>query len=349
MGFLDETLITVASGDGGKGCVSFRREKYVPKGGPDGGDGGNGGSIIVRATRKLTTLSDYRSRKHFRAQNGAPGRGKNRTGKNGIDLEIPVPLGTTVEDPFSDQVIADLTRDNQEIVLAAGGTGGRGNQHFATSTNRVPRIAQPGLPGTEKRIRLSLRFLADVGLIGLPNAGKSTLLSRLSMARPKVANYPFTTLFPNLGIMASDDEKKLVIADIPGLIEGASKGRGLGHRFLKHIERTTLLLHLLDMTYQPENDILEDFYMLRDEMKAYRLSLTQKPQMVVINKIDLHGPEHRNPEELEKAIKGLGLDCLAVSALTGEGLEELKMMILKKCDQRLDSGSAVWQKNWEIS
>ncbi len=342
MGFLDETLITVASGDGGKGCVSFRREKYVPKGGPDGGDGGNGGSIIVRATRKLTTLSDYRSRRHFRAQNGAPGRGKNRTGKNGIDLEIPVPLGTTVEDPFSNRVIADLVRDNQEIVLAAGGTGGKGNQHFATSTNRVPRIAQPGLPGTEKRIRLSLRFLADVGLIGLPNAGKSTLLSRLSMARPKVANYPFTTLFPNLGIMASDDEKKLVIADIPGLIEGASQGRGLGHRFLKHIERTTLLLHLLDITYQPENDILEDFYMLRDEMKAYRLSLTQKPQMVVINKIDLHGPEHRNPGELEKAIKGLGLDCLAVSALTGEGLEELKMMILKKCDQRLDSGSAVW-------
>ncbi len=342
MGFLDETLITVASGDGGKGCVSFRREKYVPKGGPDGGDGGNGGSIIVRATRKLTTLTDYRSRKHFRAENGGPGRGKNRTGKNGIDLEIPVPLGTTVEDPFSTQVIADLVRDNQEIVLVTGGTGGKGNRHFATSTNRAPRIAQPGLPGTEKRIRLSLRFLADVGLIGLPNAGKSTLLSRLSMARPKVGNYPFTTLFPNLGIMASDDEKELVIADIPGLIEGASKGRGLGHRFLKHIERTTLLLHLLDITYQPENDILEDFYMLRDEMKAYKLSLTQKPQMVVINKMDLHGPEHRNPRELKKAIKGLGLDCLAVSALTGEGLEELERMILKKCDQRLDTGSAVW-------
>ena len=333
MGFLDETVITVKSGDGGRGCVSFRREKYIPKGGPNGGDGGNGGSIIVRATRRLNTLNDYSSRKHFRAQNGEPGRGKSQSGKDGEDLIIQVPLGTTLEDPNSDQVIADLVHDDQEIILAQGGKGGKGNQHFATSTNRAPRNAQPGLPGEQRRIRFSLKFLADVGLIGLPNAGKSTLLSRLSTARPKVGSYPFTTLFPNLGIMAPDDERKLVIADIPGLIEGASKGRGLGHRFLKHIERTTLLLHLLDITYQPDHDILEDFYMLRDEMRTYRLSLTQKPQVVVINKMDLYSTEYRDLGKLGKSLKELDLDYLPVSALTGEGIEELKRMILEKCEQ----------------
>ena len=333
MGFLDETVITVTSGDGGRGCVSFRREKYIPKGGPDGGDGGNGGSIIVRATRRLNSLNDYSSRKHLRARNGEPGRGKSQSGKGGEDLIIQVPLGTTLEDPNSNQVIADLVHDDQEIILAQGGKGGKGNQHFATSTNRAPRNAQPGLPGEQRPVRFSLRFLADVGLIGLPNAGKSTLLSRLSMARPKVGSYPFTTLFPNLGIMAPDDERKLVIADIPGLIEGASKGRGLGHRFLKHIERTTLLLHLLDITYQPDHDILEDFYMLRDEMRAYGLSLTQKPQMVVINKMDLYSTEYRDLGKLGKSLKELDLDYLPVSALTGEGIEELKRMILEKCEQ----------------
>lgn len=339
MGFLDETVITVRSGDGGRGCVSFRREKFVPKGGPDGGDGGSGGSIIVRATRGLHTLTEYSSRKHFKARNGEHGRGKNQSGKNGEDLIIQVPLGTTIEDPDTGDLIADLVHDSQEVVLVPGGRGGKGNQHFATPTNRAPRTAQPGLPGKEKRVRLSLRFLADIGLIGLPNAGKSTLLSRLSMARPRVDSYPFTTLFPNLGILTHHHERALVIADIPGLIEGASKGRGLGHRFLKHIERTTLLLHLLDITYRPGHDILEDFHMLREEMAAYNPSLARKPQMVAINKMDLHGPEHRDLKELGDALEALGIDYLPISALTGEGIEELKGIIVEKCTGGKGQGS----------
>ncbi len=334
MGVLDEAVITVRSGDGGRGCISFRREKFIPKGGPDGGDGGNGGSIIVRATRRLHTLSNYRSRIHFKAQNGEPGRGRNQSGKDGENLILQVPLGTTLEDPDTDKVIADLAHHNQEVILVPGGKGGRGNQHFATPTHRAPRIAQPGLPGEERRIRLSLRFLADVGLIGLPNAGKSTLLSRLTLARPKVDSYPFTTLFPNLGILSPDDERQLVIADIPGLIEGASKGRGLGHRFLKHVERTNLLLYILDITYHVEHDILEDLYLLRDEMTAYSPSLIRKPQMVVINKMDLYGPGNRNLKDLGGAIRGLGLDYLSISALTGQGIEELKGIILEKCGKK---------------
>ncbi|MCP4577829.1 MAG: GTPase ObgE [Deltaproteobacteria bacterium] len=329
MGFLDEAVISVASGSGGKGCVSFRREKFIPKGGPDGGDGGDGGSIIVRATRRLHSLIDFSSRKYLRARNGAPGRGKNQSGKHGGDLILEVPLGTTIYDSDSGEVLADLTHDSQEVLLLPGGKGGQGNQRFATPTNRAPRIAQPGLPGQEKRLKLSLQFLADIGLIGLPNAGKSTLISRLSMARPKVGSYPFTTLVPNLGVMTFDDESAVVIADIPGLVEGASQGRGLGHRFLKHIERTNLLLHLLDITYQPDQDILEDFNTISGEMAAYNPALTQKPQMVLINKMDLHGPEHRDLEELQKALEGVGVASLPISALTGEGLEELKEIIYK--------------------
>ncbi|MFH1243406.1 MAG: GTPase ObgE [Pseudomonadota bacterium] len=345
MGFLDETVITVRSGNGGRGCVSFRREKFLPKGGPDGGNGGNGGSIIVRATRRLHTLTDYSSRKLFKAQNGRPGRGKNQSGKDGEDLIIQVPVGTTIEDPDTDEVVADLVDHEQEVILASGGKGGKGNHHFASPTNRAPRIAQTGIPGSERRVRLSLRFLADVGLIGLPNAGKSTLLARITMARPRVDSYPFTTLHPNLGILAPDDRKSLVIADIPGLIEGASKGRGLGHRFLKHVERTTLLLHLLDITYPVGQDILEDFHVIMDEMTAYKTSLAQKPQMVVINKMDLYCPENRDLGELGEALKGLGLDYLPISALTGEGIEELKVMILEKCEQQGGQGSKVWGEN----
>jgi GTP-binding protein len=327
MGFLDEAVITVASGSGGKGCVSFRREKYIPKGGPDGGDGGNGGSIVLRATKRLHSLIDFGSRKHLRAPNGEAGRGKNRSGKNGENLLLEVPLGTSVHDVDSGEVLVDLIHDNQEVLLIPGGKGGLGNQHFATSTNRAPRIAQPGLPGQEKRLKLSLHFLADIGLIGLPNAGKSTLLSRLSMARPKVASYPFTTLIPNLGVMTFHDESFVVIADIPGLVEGASQGRGLGHRFLKHIERTKLLLHLLDITYEPDHDILEDFNTIRGEMEAYNPELIQKPQMVLINKMDQYGSKHRDLEELQKALDSVGVTSLPISALTGEGLDEMKRII----------------------
>lgn len=332
MGFLDEVVIMARSGDGGKGCVSFRREKFIPKGGPDGGDGGDGGSIIARATKHLYSLIDYKSHKHFIAPNGNPGKGKNQSGKNGADLILNLPLGTTIQDSDTDKILVDLKHHNQEVILIPGGKRGKGNQRFATSTNRAPRIAQPGMPGQEKRLKLSLKFLADIGLIGFPNAGKSTLLSRLSMARPKVASYPFTTLVPNLGTMTRGYKKPLVIADIPGLIEGASQGRGLGLRFLKHIERTKLLLHLLDITYQPDQDILEDFYVLRREMMAYNSALAQKPQIILVNKMDLYGPEHRDLRELLKALKEIGEESLTISALTGEGLDELKTIIFKKMD-----------------
>ncbi len=330
MGFLDEVIIAAGSGAGGNGCVSFRREKYIPKGGPDGGDGGDGGSIVVRATKSLHSLIDYSSRKHLKARNGDPGRGKSQSGKNGADLILEVPLGTIIQDADTGEILADLIHDGQEMLLIPGGKGGKGNQHFATSTNRAPRIAQPGLPGQERRLRLSLKFMAHIGLVGLPNAGKSTLLSRLTMARPKVDSYPFTTLTPNLGVMTFDDERSLIIADIPGLIEGASRGRGLGHRFLKHIERTNLLLHLLDITYQPDQDILEDFYALKGEMAAYNPALALKPQMVLINKIDLHGHEHRDLVNLRKALEEVGVESLPISALTGEGLEDLKRIIFGK-------------------
>jgi GTP-binding protein len=327
MSFLDEAVITVASGAGGKGCVSFRRERNIPKGGPDGGDGGNGGSIFVRATKKLHSLGDFSSRKHIKACNGAPGRGKNQSGKNAADLTLDVPLGTIIQDSDTGEILADLIHDNQEIILFPGGLGGKGNQHFSTSSNRVPRYAQPGLPGQEKRLKLTLQFLADIGLIGLPNAGKSTLLSSLSMARPKVGSYPFTTLIPNLGVIHFDDDGSVIIADIPGLIEGASQGRGLGHRFLKHIERTNLLLHLLDITYEPDHDILEDFNTIRGEMEAYNPELIQKPQMVLINKMDMYDSKHRDLEELQKALDRVGVTSLPISALTGEGLDEMKRII----------------------
>ncbi len=328
MGFLDEVLITVASGAGGNGCVSFRREKYIPKGGPDGGDGGNGGSIVIRATNRLNSLVHYSSRKYFKADDGEPGRGKNQKGKNGADLILEVPLGTIIQESDTGEILADLIHDSQEALIVPGGRGGKGNKHFATSTNRTPRIAKSGSPGLGKRIKLSLQFLADVGLVGLPNTGKSTLLSRLSTARPKVDRYPFTTLIPNLGVMTFDDERPVVIADIPGLIEGASQGRGLGHRFLKHIERTSLILHLLDITYKPNQHILEDYNIIQAEMEVYDSEFSKKPKLVLINKMDLYGPEHRDFGKLQKALEGIGVDSLPVSALTGQGLEELKEIIL---------------------
>jgi GTP-binding protein len=330
MGFVDEAVISVRSGDGGRGCVSFRREKYIPKGGPDGGDGGNGGDVIIRATRRLRTLSDYSLRKHFKAQNGRPGKGKDQTGKDGKDVILEVPLGTIIYDQESGELLADLIQEDQEVFVIPGGRGGKGNQHFATPTNRAPRIAQPGLPGQKRTIRLSLKYLADIGLIGLPNVGKSTLLARLTNARPRIDSYPFTTLVPNLGVLVLDDEKALTMADIPGLIDGASEGRGLGHRFLRHIERTRLLLHLIDITYVPEHDLLEDFFSLRNEMVKFDPSLTQKDQMVLINKIDIHTPEHRKIESIIRAFDEMGIKAVPISALTGEGLEEVKEVLARK-------------------
>jgi GTP-binding protein len=330
MDFPDEALITARSGDGGRGCVSFRREKYIPKGGPDGGNGGKGGNVIIRATSEHHTLRDHRYRKIFKAGNGKPGRGKTQTGKDGKDVIIEVPLGTIVYDSETEEVIGDLIRDNQEILILPGGIGGKGNRHFATSTNRTPRFAQPGLPGVEKRLRLSLKLLADVGIIGLPNAGKSTLLSRLTLSRPKIDSYPFTTLVPNLGVIVFDEEKTLTVADIPGLIEGASEGRGLGLRFLKHIQRTRLLLHLIDITHASPRNPLEDYYTLRNEMEKYDPALLRKDHLVLINKIDIHSDGDRVIAEIKKALGDMRLDVLSVSALTGEGLEDLKWVLSRK-------------------
>ena len=333
MSFLDEVVITARSGDGGRGCVSFRREKYVPRGGPDGGDGGAGGDVLARATKRLHTLKHFNRRRYFKARNGEPGRGKRQSGKNSPPCIIEMPAGTIIQDDISGHIVADLIQDNEEVVLLRGGKGGKGNQHFATPTHRAPRIAQPGLPGQEKRFKLTLKLLADIGLIGLPNVGKSTLLSRLTMARPKVDNYPFTTTVPHLGVITFDDTTAVVIADIPGLIEGASSGRGLGDRFLKHIERTSLLLHLLDISHVPGRAILEDFLILRREMEAFAPSLVDKPFFAVINKMDIYHPGHRDPLALQEALQKKGIDSLPVSALTGEGLEELKRMILLKWKQ----------------
>jgi GTP-binding protein len=330
MGFIDEVLITVRSGDGGKGCVSFRREKFIPRGGPDGGDGGRGGSVLFRATERLATLLDFKYRRLFKARNGEPGRGRNQTGKNGKDIVIEVPPGTLLYDEETGQEIADLVRDEQEVLILEGGQGGRGNQHFATSTNRAPRMAQPGISGQEKRLRLSLKYLADIGLIGLPNAGKSTLLSRITTAKPKIADYPFTTLIPNLGVMTLAGDKNLTVADIPGLIEGASEGKGLGHRFLKHIERTKLLLHVMDITFTPAQALLEDFFVVRKELEDYHVDVAGKDQMVVINKIDLYSSQHRDVREVKKALQDLGLESYPVSALTGKGLEDLKKALFRK-------------------
>ena len=330
MGFIDEVLITVRSGDGGKGCVSFRREKFIPRGGPDGGDGGKGGSVFFRATERLATLLDFKYRRLFRARNGDPGRGRSQTGKNGKDIVIEVPAGTLVYDEETREEIADLVRDGQEVLILEGGQGGKGNQHFATSTNRAPRMAQPGIPGEEKRLRLSLKSLADIGLIGLPNAGKSTLLSRITTAKPKIADYPFTTLSPNLGVMTLAEDKKLTVADIPGLVEGASEGKGLGHRFLKHIERTRLLLHVMDITYSPVRSLLEDFFVVRKELEDYHVNVAAKDQMVVLNKIDLYSSQHRDVTKVRKALQDLGLEAYPVSAVTGEGLEELKIALSRE-------------------
>ena len=335
MSFVDKVVLTVRSGDGGKGCVSFRREKYIPKGGPDGGDGGDGGDVIFRATTRLFTLQDYIYKPHHRAHNGQPGRGKNQAGKKGEDLVLEVPVGTVIYDEQSGEILADLIHDGQEVIVLQGGKGGKGNKHFATATNRTPRFAQPGQPGQEKRLRLSLKFLAHIGLVGLPNAGKSTLLARLTHARPRIADYPFTTLVPNLGVMELNEGHAVVIADIPGLIEGASEGKGLGIQFLKHIERTQLLLHVLDITYRPSGHVLEDLQMIRKEMKNYSLALLKKPWMVVVNKLDLYDSKSRNLEQLEYALKQEGLAWFRVSALTGQGLDMLTEYLSHHFAQKL--------------
>lgn len=319
--FVNEARISVAGGDGGNGVLSFRREKFVPKGGPDGGDGGHGGSVVLVADPELNTLLPFRYHTIFRADRGSHGQGANKAGRSGKDLEVHVPVGTVVRDADGIRILADLTQPDERFVVARGGRGGRGNARFATSTNRAPRRHESGEPGEEAELRLELRLLADVGLVGFPNAGKSTLLSRISAARPKIAAYAFTTLEPQLGVVDAGEYSSFVVADLPGLIEGAHHGAGLGHRFLRHVERCRLLLHLVDPT-APERDPIADFRVIRRELRQYRAGLERRPQILVLTKADAvqdSGPVHRMREYAESR----QIPCVTISAVTGEGIDEL--------------------------
>jgi GTP-binding protein len=320
MHFIDEATITVRSGDGGRGCVSFRREKFVPRGGPDGGNGGNGGSVVLRVSPNLFTLLDFRYRRIFKAKRGQHGMGKNMAGRNAPDLVIPVPPGTMVYDGETGDMLADLTREGEMFKAAAGGRGGRGNASFATSTNQAPDTAQPGIPGEQRTLLLALKLIAQIGLVGLPNAGKSTLLSRISRARPKIADYPFTTLSPVLGVVSCNEEE-FVVADLPGLIEGAHRGAGLGHRFLKHAERTEGLVHVLDAG-QTAEEIADAYRIVRQEMEKFLPELIARPTLLAFNKMDIPGAR----EAAESARAELNFperDAYYISAVTGQGIQEL--------------------------
>ena len=316
--FFDEAKIYVRGGDGGNGCVSFRREKFVPFGGPNGGNGGKGGDVYLVASAHLNTLIQFQRKVHFKAERGEHGRGKDQFGKSGEDLFIQVPTGTVVFDAETGELIADLTEDGQKALVARGGRGGRGNASFATPTNQAPRIAEKGEPGQERWLRLELRLIADVGIVGAPNAGKSTLLAAVSAARPKIADYPFTTLIPNLGVVEVDGAT-FVMADIPGLIEGAHQGAGLGDKFLRHIRRTRVLVHLLDGAAP---DPLADFAAINRELELFSPDLARKPQIVALNKMDLPEAQEKWPR-VARALKRQGYDALAISAATGEGVQAL--------------------------
>ena len=327
--FVDQVRIFVKAGSGGNGISSFRQEKYVPFGGPDGGDGGNGGNIVLIASHQLTTLLDLRYQQHYMAKAGGHGEGSNRHGKTAADVIIRVPVGTVVLDDESGNQTCDLTEEGQSAVVAAGGRGGRGNSHFATSTNRVPTRFEQGTPGEERWLRLELKLLADVGLVGFPNAGKSTLIAALSAARPKIADYPFTTLTPNLGVVSWAETRSFVVADIPGLIEGAHEGKGLGFQFLRHIERTSFILHLVDIAEWTADDPVASFDVMRKELAAYNPSLKQKPFAVVGTKMDSQGNGERL-EQLRAYCRRRRLRFFAVSAITREGLDPLIQFVGKK-------------------
>lgn len=319
--FIDTATITISSGSGGRGVVSFRREKYVPKGGPDGGDGGDGGSVVIRTDPNLSTLMDVRYQREYHAEKGRPGSGGLKNGRSGEDVEIRVPVGTVVYDAKTDALIVDLTEPGEEHVLAQGGSGGLGNAHFATPSNRTPRKAQEGGPGEERQIRLELKLLADVGLVGFPNAGKSTLIARLSAAKPKIADYPFTTLVPNLGIVRVETGATFVLADIPGLIEGASHGKGLGHDFLRHVERSGALCFLIDgLSSTPE----EDFATLLAELGTYNREMLWKERVVCVTKTDAMMPEDR---ERFEALRFDGAPPHLISSVSGEGIRELVLRL----------------------
>ena len=320
--FVDTAKITVKAGKGGNGSVAFRREKYIPMGGPAGGDGGDGGSVIIIADEGLRTLMDFRYKRHYHAENGEDGRGKNQYGADGKDLYLKVPVGTLIKDVETGIVLADLKTRGQEYIAARGGRGGKGNVKFKSSIRRTPRFAQPGTKGEEREIVLELKLIADVGLVGFPNVGKSTILASVTSAKPKIANYHFTTLKPNLGVVSIGEGHSYVLADIPGLIEGASKGAGLGLDFLRHVERTRLLLHVLDASGQEGRDPVEDFYKINDELKQYSDKLNTKEQIIVLNKMDI--PEAiDNAERIKKEFSDKN-EIITVSAATGQGLDFLK-------------------------
>jgi GTP-binding protein len=335
MKFFDEAKIEVIAGDGGSGAASFRREKYVPRGGPDGGDGGRGGSIWVIADCNLNTLIDYRYTRIFRAAKGENGRGSDCYGKGGDDIELRMPVGTIVADIGSGEVLADLDCDGKKVMIARGGQGGLGNLHFKSSVNRAPRKATPGEEGERHELKLELKVLADVGLLGLPNAGKSTFIRAVSAARPKVADYPFTTLHPNLGVVRVDNNRSFVIADIPGLIEGAAEGAGLGHRFLRHLQRTRLLMHLVDLApFDPEAQPVADSRAILEELRKYDQALYEKPRWLVINKLDLV-PEAERESRIAALVEGYGPveKYFSIAAINGEGCRELTFAIMDYLEQ----------------
>jgi GTP-binding protein len=324
--FVDEVDIHVTAGDGGRGCLSFRREKFVPRGGPDGGDGGAGGSVFIVATLTKNTLIDFRFHPEFEARGGHHGQGSNKTGQTANDLEIAVPIGTLVfqKDQESGDMtpLADLTEEGQRVLVAKGGRGGRGNARFVSSTNRAPRRTEPGVAGEERFLRLQLKLIADVGIVGFPNAGKSTLISRISAARPKIADYPFTTLSPNLGVVRLGDDRSFVAADVPGLIEGAHSGHGLGHQFLRHIERTKVLVHLVDVSGASGREPVQDFETILEELRLFNPSVAAKPQLVAATKMDAVDDESL-VDALERHVTARRLPFFRISAVTGAGIDDL--------------------------
>lgn len=332
MKFVDIVDIYVHSGDGGKGHISFRKEKYVPKGGPDGGDGGNGGNVVLVANRQLTTLLDFRYNKKYEAENGKEGGKSGKTGKSGKNIFIKVPVGTLVKNKVTDEIIVDLTEDGQEFTLARGGNGGWGNQRFATATNQTPRFANPGLPGEEFNITLELKLLADVGIVGFPNVGKSTLISVISAAKPKIADYPFTTLVPNLGMVRIGEGKSYTVADIPGLIEGASEGKGLGFQFLRHIERASVLLFMLDsLSFDP----MSDYKTLRNELKSFSTKLDKKKRLLCFSRIDALAPGQL--EEIKKIkFREKNLKIFYISSVSGENIESIKFALWDMINSEID-------------
>ena len=330
MSFIDEAKFWVKAGDGGNGCVSFRREKYVPKGGPNGGDGGRGGDVVIKASREKNSLMDFRYKSHFKAERGMHGQGKDMHGRKGKNLIMKVPIGSVIKSAETDEVIIDLIEDGQEFVAAVGGSGGYGNAHFASGANRTPRFAADGRDGEERWLRIELKLIADVGLVGLPNAGKSSILSTLSAANPKIADYPFTTLEPQLGVLQVKQHPSYIIADIPGLIEGAHSGVGLGHSFLKHIERTSVILHVIDIS---EDEHFSHYRVIESELAKYKKELSDRVKMVVLNKKDLVDPEMA--DEIAREYESEGLDVVVVSARTGDGVDNLKKTLVGTLDSLL--------------